>query len=112
MHADTPENAYATERNYRTYSQCSVLLGICLSGSMGLACDEPGKYLIHSENNGSPHCVAVEVLEENDLMIAVVFDDRSRYRCSPTSVVPQVFNFDPISVYGSVCLLEDIAGMK
>ena len=44
--------------------------------------------------------------------------DYSNTKKGLKSVVPQVFNFDPISlifpfaVYGSVCLLEDIAGVK
>eukprot|EP00438_Fugacium_kawagutii_P027022 Skav232520 [mRNA] locus=scaffold1096:926666:934699:- [translate_table: standard] len=76
----TAEHAYAAERQCRTYQQCANLLDVSIFASPGFACDEVGKYLLHSENNGSPHCVAVEIVDEGGDVWAHASDGCNLYK--------------------------------
>ena len=81
LHLDAPQNAFAVERKYRTYQQCmEVLQGIDFKPSLGVVCNSPGKFLVHSENNGSPHCVSLEIKKEGDILVSVIKDGRHEYR--------------------------------
>ena len=58
---ESPHRAYAQERKHRTYKQCSDLLTLNLVPRAGLPCSAEGRFLLHIENNGSPHALAVQM---------------------------------------------------
>ena len=67
-----PDNAYMQQRGCRTYLQCSNMFHCSFSPVLCTqSFDFRGNFLLHSENGGSPHCVAVKQDEEDKL---IVFD--------------------------------------
>ena len=52
-------NVVAQNRSVRAYSLIQKLTGFTLVPSLGCNVKEIGMYLIHSEGDGTPHCVAV-----------------------------------------------------
>ncbi|CAK9107125.1 Uncharacterized protein SCF082_LOCUS49879, partial [Durusdinium trenchii] len=67
-----PDNAYMQQRGCRTYLQCSNMFHCSFSSVLrAQSFDFRGNFLLHSENGGSPHCVAVKQDEEDKL---IVFD--------------------------------------
>ena len=64
-----PENEYAKQRRCRTYQQCMELLSCRLHphifhGKLSLP---QGSWILHTENGGLPHCVAMTHLASEDL---------------------------------------------
>ena len=53
-----------------------------LSASLGCTITEEGDYLLHSDANGYPHCVAVRVQKEDDLHVCEVYDGPHMYQIS------------------------------
>eukprot|EP00435_Cladocopium_sp_Y103_P008302 s3962_g2.t1 len=79
---DSSQNAYADERRHRTYKQCFEVLGFHAEPLARWSHLESGRYLIHSENNGDPRCVAMEVFGED----VHITDGRSQYKASQAFV--------------------------
>ena len=69
------QNAYAQERSHRTYKQCLDVLGLQAVPCTNWSPSDEGKFLFHSENDGNPHCVALEVVGDD-----AVVTDGSSYR--------------------------------
>ena len=65
---------------YRKYGATALALGIKLSSCVGLPPPAVKSFLLHSENGGRPHCVAVQLSVDNSY--ASVFDG-STYRRLP-----------------------------
>ncbi|CAK9064522.1 Uncharacterized protein SCF082_LOCUS33199 [Durusdinium trenchii] len=62
-------SVYKRERNCRTYSQCSQmfdckLLPVLMAEKLSL-----GKWVLHIENNGLPHCVGLEVQDDDKVLL-------------------------------------------
>ncbi len=58
----------ATTRS-RSYADTAIGLKVEMVPLMGMQIEQPGLYLLHSENLGIPHCVAVRCTEENCTII-------------------------------------------
>ena len=65
------ENNYFLEQRHRTYQQCSDMLQVVLQPHYGLPETLEGKFLLHSERNGTGHCVAVQVSEKNRMCVCL-----------------------------------------
>jgi len=76
-------NASAAERQCRSYADVKTLLGVSLDPCRGLAVPGDGPYLIHSEDSGVPHCVAVVVLGSE----CQVYDGDTRFEISKADLV-------------------------
>ena len=61
---DSSQHAYAQERRHRTYKQCIEVLGLSLQPFTRWSHKGDGAFLLHSESNGSPHCVAMTVSDD------------------------------------------------
>jgi hypothetical protein len=53
-------NADAEKRNWRTYRECAELLKVVLTPTSDGTLSE-GKFLLHAEANGTPHCIGIDV---------------------------------------------------
>ncbi len=62
--AKNPANLEASSRGVRKYRQWACVLTKHLLPSEGLTIEKAGLYLVHAENGGSPHCVAVRTCED------------------------------------------------
>lgn len=93
INLEAVQNSYAAERKYRTYRQCAELLQVQMIPTVG-ACDKPGHYLLHSENNGSPHCVSLRVLEleEAESLSVVVTDEARQYKLTAAAFADLALN--------------------
>ena len=75
-----PENEYAKQRRCRTYQQCMRLLGCSLHPHMfhcGLSLPQ-GSWILHTENGGLPHCVALTKVAEADSVEMFAICDAGR----------------------------------
>ena len=93
INLETVQNSYAAERKYRAYRQCAELLKVELIPTAG-ACDKPGHCLLHSDNNGSPHCVSLCVLEleEAESLSVVVTDSAREYKLTAAAFADFALN--------------------
>ena len=81
INLESVQNSYAAERNYRMYQQCAEVWNtVDLKPSTGMAWDLQGEYLLHTKNNGCPHCVSMEIFKEADSLMAVVKDGSRQYK--------------------------------
>jgi hypothetical protein len=65
-----PHNVHMQQRGCRTYEQCVELLGCKLRPVLPQQQDLPaGSFLLHVENGGRPHCVAVRRDEDEPVTI-------------------------------------------
>lgn len=55
------QNAQAKDRGCRSYFDCTHMFGIKLVATRGLALQGDGRYLLHAESDGIPHCVSVRL---------------------------------------------------
>jgi hypothetical protein len=62
---DSSQNAYADERRHRTYKQCVDVLGFHVEPFARWSRQDDGRYLVHTETNGDPRCVAMVVCGKN-----------------------------------------------
>ncbi len=60
-----PANVAAARRGHRTHRACADMCGVRLRAGFS-DCIEPGRYLLHTEDGGRPHCVAVTVCNGMD----------------------------------------------
>jgi hypothetical protein len=65
----TPSSILAATRRARSYADTVSGLKVEMVPLMGMQIERPGLYLLHSENLGIPHCVAVRCTEENCTII-------------------------------------------
>ena len=79
---DSSQNAYADERRHRTYKQCVDVLGFHVEPFARWSRQDDGRYLVHSENNGDPRCVAMVVCGKN----VHITDGASQYTASDAFV--------------------------
>lgn len=61
---DNQENTRATTRGYRDYASMMDLFDVKCAPSRDRTLTQPGKYLIHSEPRGKPHCTAAVIHED------------------------------------------------
>ena len=61
---DNQENTRAATRGYRDYASMMDMFGVKLAPSRNRTLTKPGKYLIHTEPQGKPHCTAAVVHED------------------------------------------------
>ena len=64
---------------YRSYSDfvpaiLSPDCGLYMEPSVGCTIGGPGEYLLHSEMDGCPHCIAVKVVDDYGRMHCTVYD--------------------------------------
>ena len=78
IEAEHPQNTYCLERGHRSYRQCCELFGIELGATLGISSPPPHSFLLHTENGGTPHCVAVKLDKGN----ATVHDHDARWTIS------------------------------
>lgn len=85
--ADDPLNVHMRQRGCRTYAQCVDMLGCNLCPSLLPVGDLPdGAFLLHSENGGLPHCVAVyRSMEEGGPVGVTVWDNDCTLEMSDAS---------------------------
>ena len=78
------ENAAEHVHLNRSYEDLENLFDwqLGLSASPGCTITEEGDYLLHSDVDGYPHCVAVRVQKEDDLHVCEVYDGPHMYRIS------------------------------
>jgi hypothetical protein len=74
---NNPLNLYADTRNCRTYTQAQQMTSHSIVPHPGFANRADGHYLLHSEHDGNPHCVAVAVTSGQTEV--VVFDGEDKY---------------------------------
>ncbi|CAJ1441782.1 unnamed protein product [Effrenium voratum] len=67
-------NVYMEQRGCRTYQQCSAAFGCLLHPVVFIDALPVGKFLLHAENDGSPHCVAVHRREVRGAFEVTVWD--------------------------------------
>jgi hypothetical protein len=65
-------------RHYRSYADAARALGLTLDAACGLSIRETGKYLVHSERDGRPHCIGVH----NDGQGVNVYSGQNMWTCS------------------------------
>ena len=105
LQIDSQQNAFAAERKYRTYQQCTEVWDtVDLKPSTGMAWDRPGKYLLHTENNGCPHCVSAEIFKEADSLMAVVKDGSKQYKLEASSLFGLAVSSTDFSTMVSFCV--------
>ncbi len=81
--AENPMNVYALARSCRTYKQMQEMTKIKFLPSPGCNIQADGKYLLHTDHDGNPHCVAIHVRDNNtqvsvwagDYEVKCSFDD-------------------------------------
>lgn len=67
-----PGNVHMQQRGCRTYRQCIDMLGCIVSPVLCQNGNIPtGRFLLHVENGGAPHCVSVERDEESNTNVTV-----------------------------------------
>ena len=54
----------AARRCVRTYRECQSMLQVKLLPHLGVDCLRTGLWLLHSEGNGKPHCIALRLLAD------------------------------------------------
>ena len=64
--ASLEDNIRAATRGHRSYESVSATIGITLAASYGGIPQKPGKYLIHSEPNGRPHCSGLTISDDGE----------------------------------------------
>ena len=53
----------------RSYREVCRDLGVHLSPTLTLNFEAPKKYLLHLEGDGNPHCVGIEYINDNSLIV-------------------------------------------
>ena len=74
---DSEENSFMQARGSRSYSQCQKMLGYCLGPFLSFDALKPGKYLLHSEHTGKPHCIGFEVSAADKASVQVYDTEKS-----------------------------------
>eukprot|EP00435_Cladocopium_sp_Y103_P017516 s1987_g4.t1 len=97
------QNAYAQERGHRTYKQCLEVLGLHTQPCTHWSPRNEGKFLFHSENDGNPHCVALEVVGDN----AVVIDGSSHRKLGVLLLESLILKATDVSTMVFFRLCED-----
>ena len=69
-------NALAERNGYRTYKECAQMLRLTIVPTDKRTLDSKGKFLIHAENGGTPHCIGVDV---DDTGKCKIFDGCERW---------------------------------
>lgn len=87
IEAEHPQNTYCLERGHRSYRQCCELFGIELGATLGISSPPPHSFLLHTENGGTPHCVAVKLDKGN----ATVHDHDARWTISIDNLLAALF---------------------
>ena len=87
MGEDCVENKYHQERGCRTYDQCSCLFKVKLMPCM-IADLKEKQFLLHCENGGMAHCVAVEWKENGSS--ATISDGRMIYSCTRQALITAI----------------------
>jgi hypothetical protein len=66
---NTQSSVGAATTRARSYADTALGLKVEMDPLMGMQIEQPGLYLLHSENLGIPHCVAVRCTTENCTII-------------------------------------------
>lgn len=67
------ENRFQQTRGCRSYKQCQTLCNVKLRPCLDISSINSGKYLLHTESSGKPHCVALIVDKgEGDVQVVDV----------------------------------------
>ena len=64
--ADRKENADAVEQGFRSYRACATMAKRNIHACLGLPESEVDKFILHFENDGKPHCLAVQYSATRD----------------------------------------------
>ena len=70
------ENVRAATRRYRSYFKSAELCRVQLAATQGCDIRKPGKYLIHSEPSGRPHCNGAVIREGGADMVFYTCDEK------------------------------------
>ena len=69
LSGDTEANKQAVEHGSRSYSAVIQAMQLHAVPCLGFGVRDPGKYLLHVENNGRPHCIACEACDNNEIVL-------------------------------------------
>ena len=69
--ADDQNNVVAETRGVRAYKEVQETIGVVLHPSLGLNLSQAGCYLVRTEGDGSPHCVAAKVNAEQPACVEI-----------------------------------------
>ncbi|CAE7650574.1 unnamed protein product [Symbiodinium sp. CCMP2592] len=76
--ADRKENADAVEQGFRSYRACATMVKKDLHACLGLPASDVDNFILHFENDGKPHCLAVQYNATRDHVS--VLDGATHYR--------------------------------
>ena len=63
------DNASASAPTFRTYRDVQAMLGLQLAPCLTIEDLIPGKWLIHAEDNGRPHCIGLDYTSKQNLVL-------------------------------------------
>jgi hypothetical protein len=75
--AEDQNNGVAESRGVRSYKEVQETTGVVLHPSLGLNLSQAGCYLVDTEGDGSPHCVAVKVKAEQPECVEIFDGQRA-----------------------------------
>ena len=78
---------YRSQRKSRTYAQCSQMFGCSLLPALMVEWPPGGKWILHTENGGQPHCVAFHMPQEYaDSAEVTMWDSEGSFKLTALSV--------------------------